>query len=305
VEALRPFLRGSVVVEEPRPREVVRALGLSPLKLRRVGHRFTNDHWRVAAVEGDFYLRRSAAGRSLAAVSDEVRLLQHLVSSAWPVPRPFAAPISVGGRIWTAFEALTGAPRRPRSDGGWRDERKARGRLLGELHLVLEEVPSHHQRSGFHRAEESFDSLEAQLVGLARTRPEEARRLGRHLQDTRSALDDLEASARPVQLIHGDFSTWNLLFSGGRLTGVLDFDLSHVNHRVADFAISWRGVHDDVIRSYHDVNPLTPDDRQLLVPVFRAWYLWQATTKFVGPVLPDPQLAFVLGHLDTRPTIAT
>lgn len=159
------------------------------------------------------------------------------------------------------------------------------------------------QKPGFARAEESFVRLDRQLAELSRTRPDEARALNRHLEETRRSLDLLHAEAQPAQIIHGDFSTWNLLHSSSQLSGLLDFDLSHVNHRVADFAISWRGVHDDVVLGYAEVNPLEPIDWELLVPVFRAWYLCQASQKFIGPTIPDPQLGFVLNHLNKEPTL--
>lgn len=292
------------VGEPDGPREIAVAMGLAPREFRRVGHQYTNDHWRVTAVDGAFFLRRSAPNRTRDAVDSEVTILKELAAGGWPVPRPLGEPMSAGARVWAAFEALPGGPRRPRSDRGWRDERRARGRLLGELHGAMADLPVRGQRPGFERAERSFDRLDDQLVGLVRTHPEEARLLGRHLDETRRTLDALDAAAQPAQLVHGDFSTWNLLFSRGQLSGVLDFDLSHLNHRVADFAISWRGVHNDIVRGYNEVNPLTPWDWQLLVPAFRAWYLWQAAEKLVGPVIPAPQLGFVLGHLNAQPTLA-
>jgi hypothetical protein len=40
---------------------------------------------------------------------------------------------------------------------------------------------------------------------------------------------------------------------------------------VADFALSWRGEYDDVVRGYDEVHALSDLDRALLVPCFRAW----------------------------------
>ena len=94
------------------------------------------------------------------------------------------------------------------------------------------------------------------------------------------------AQDQPSQVVHGDFSTWNLLFERGTLTGLLDFDVAHRNHRVADFAISWRGEHDDVVLGYDEVSPLGAIEWELLVPVFRAWYLFQASEKFIGARSP-------------------
>lgn len=37
---------------------------------------------------------------------------------------------------------------------------------------------------------------------------------------------------------HGDFTRWNLLFAGARLSGVIDFDLTHLDSRAADLAMA-------------------------------------------------------------------
>jgi Ser/Thr protein kinase RdoA (MazF antagonist) len=62
----------------------------------------------------------------------------------------------------------------------------------------------------------------------------------------------------------------------GELSGVFDFDNTHVDLRVADFALSWRGRHDGVIEGYEQESSLEPIDRELLVPVYRAWVIASA-----------------------------
>ncbi len=56
-----------------------------------------------------------------------------------------------------------------------------------------------------------------------------------------------------------------------RLSGVLDFESTHLDFRVADFALSWRGSYDEVVHGYEAVHPLSDLDWQLLVPVFWGW----------------------------------
>jgi Ser/Thr protein kinase RdoA (MazF antagonist) len=75
----------------------------------------------------------------------------------------------------------------------------------------------------------------------------------------------------PALVLHGDFTTWNFLFEGDRLTAVLDFEFSHLDYRVADFALAWRGDQDEVLAGYEEVQPLTEMEWQLLVPVFWCW----------------------------------
>ena len=53
--------------------------------------------------------------------------------------------------------------------------------------------------------------------------------------------------------------------------GLLDFESTHLNYRVADFALSWRGCYDEVIYGYEEVHKLSDIDWQLLVPAFWSW----------------------------------
>ena len=274
------------------------------MKVRRVAQNYTNAHWRVTTLDGDVFLRRSVAPRTGEAVEYGLALLDRLATRGWPVPRPASGCITEAGRVWVAFEALQGRPRQIRSEGGRLEEQRTRGVLLARLHADMNDVTELGQRPGSVRAEDSFGHLEAQLGGLARTHPAEARSLQQHLDDTRQALAALHAEQQPVQIVHGDFSTWNLLFADKRLSGVLDFDLARLDHRVADFALSARGGAEAVLSAYDEVSPLSDMDWALLVPVFRAWYLSQASEKFVGTTIPAPQLGFVLNHLN-NPPIAT
>jgi Ser/Thr protein kinase RdoA (MazF antagonist) len=75
----------------------------------------------------------------------------------------------------------------------------------------------------------------------------------------------------PRSVIHGDFAPWNLLFDDGRLTGLLDFEATHHTFQVADFALSWRGYQDDVLRGYDEVRPLSDVEWHLVQPVYQAW----------------------------------
>ena len=66
-------------------------------------------------------------------------------------------------------------------------------------------------------------------------------------------------------------TAWNLLFDDDTLSGVLDFESTHLDFRVADFALAWRGTYDAVVHGYEEVRRLSGLDRQLLVPVFWGW----------------------------------
>src|SRR5205807_605279 len=72
--------------------------------------------------------------------------------------------------------------------------------------------------------------------------------------------------------------------STAKLTGILDFEASHRNYRVADFALSWRGDQDEVLAGYTEVHPLSELDWQLLVPVFWSW-LFLGMKQHIGDIL--------------------
>jgi Ser/Thr protein kinase RdoA (MazF antagonist) len=74
-------------------------------------------------------------------------------------------------------------------------------------------------------------------------------------------------------IIHGDFTPWNVLFIDGRLSGILDFELAHWDHRIADFALAWRGKYDAVIHAYAEVAPLEPEEWALLTPLWWAFLI--------------------------------
>jgi aminoglycoside phosphotransferase (APT) family kinase protein len=49
------------------------------------------------------------------------------------------------------------------------------------------------------------------------------------------------APARPV-LVHGDFRPGNVLYSGDRITGVLDWEMAHIGHPAEDLAWAYRAL---------------------------------------------------------------
>ena len=86
--------------------------------------------------------------------------------------------------------------------------------------------------------------LDRILAAHERERTEEVHLLRWHLDRARARIAALQPHLRPGILIHGDFTPWNLRYLDGRLSGILDFELAHHDHRVADFALSWRGRYD-------------------------------------------------------------
>ena len=98
--------------------------------------------------------------------------------------------------------------------------------------------------------------------------PAEARIMLWHLDKALEYFASLDLHDAETIVVHSDFTPWNLLFKGETMTGILDFEASHLNYRVADFALSWRGAHDKVIEGYEQVHKLSDLDWELLVPTY-------------------------------------
>lgn len=140
---------------------------------------------------------------------------------------------------------------------------------MAEFHAVSAGIVDVGQRPGWRRCEEVLaDDFDAILNSSEKERPEEVRIVRWHLNRVRERIAGLRLADRPSILVHGDFTPWNLRFVDGRLSGILDFELAHLDHRVADFSLSWRGKYDDVVHGYNEVTLLDPVEWEALTPVF-------------------------------------
>lgn len=230
-----------------------------------------NQHWLVQSGASRFVVR----GYWVEAWSDigyELEVLRELRAMGWPVPTIVEAPISWEGRTWCLFTWLPGEPPDP---AGSPLERRARGRLLAELHDATVLISGMGQRGGFCRSDEFVQDPELipLIQGYERVCPTEGHVLRWHLAEAQEMFGRLHLDGAESLILHSDFAPWNLLFQDGRLTGILDFEATHLNYRVADFALSWRGDQDEVIDGYQEVHKLTDLDWDLLVPIYWAWTL--------------------------------
>lgn len=259
-----------------------------------------NHHWSARLGERHVVLRRVRSD-AIGDLDYELRVLEELHSRGWPVATALEAPIKLGGAIWCLFEHLPGAPL---TENGEAQQRK-RGRLLASLHDDLENLVSLGQRTGWAevRALVQNPTLIDELRRYERFFPEEARILQWHAERAEELLAGMDselAGARRI-VLHGDFAPWNLLYRDGNLTGILDFEWAHRDVSVADFALSWRGKYDALIRGYDEVRPLSDLDWRLLTPIFWAWLLIgladdlrAINTGKVEPSLPEWSLRLLL-----------
>jgi Ser/Thr protein kinase RdoA (MazF antagonist) len=268
-------------VREAAHRAVLRRMGIQASRVYRIAHR-SNTHWIVETAEGRSVLRRYAPNRSPGDAAYELRLLEHLNGREWPVPVAVVPPVEWAGSVWCLFRYVSGRAPALRSAAGIRAEQRRRGRLLARLHADMADFAVAGQRPGWCRADEGLvdrtgrPPVDQVLRAYERTNPEAGRVLRTHADRTRDAFGELLPRVPAPVVIHGDLTPWNIRYERGTLSGVIDFDAAHLDLRVADFALSWRGRYDEVLRGYEEESPLEPVERALLVPVYSAWIIASA-----------------------------
>jgi homoserine kinase type II len=277
--------------------EIAGQFGIRPLAVEAVPGGRVNQHWRVAAGEHAFYLRRYRPERSRAAVAWEHALLGHAAAKDWPVALPHAPGIvESDGGLFALFPALEGEPPHATSPG----QQHIHGRLLARLHGDLASFEAA-QRPGFGRAweldvfvqaagEESFNTLLSRFANQHRELASVIR--GEKYRNLRE-LARLGYGELPDITIHADFHAENLLFSGGQLTGLLDFDLARRDAAMAGIAnavalgcLDSSGAIDPVqaaafLAGYAGGRQYSDQEAKLLVPLIRAAHLWLVTFRLL------------------------
>lgn len=251
---------------EDVPPQVKRRYGIE-VKAYLAGR--ANKHW-LAARGAQRCVLRKYQPHPLGDVGYEVDVLSRLEALGWPTPVALADPIEIEGRTWCLFRWLPGDAPATRDTP---EEHRWRGRLLAELHADLEGLSDLGQRRGCGTADEvaADPRLLTGLRQYASWYPEEAQIMRWHLERTRECFAQLDTAASPLIVLHSDFCNRNLLYRDGHLTGVIDFEATHLNYRVSEFANAWRGKSDHVIHGYNEVQPLSELDWALLPPALWSW----------------------------------
>jgi len=257
--------------------EVMQYWDVTPVEY--LGRRL-NEHWLVASGENHLVLR-GYSPTPFAVIYYELEVLRRLHTLGWPVPVLVKEPVVIASRTWCLFTRLPGTCR-PRSLA----EGRKRGRLLAELHGATATLVDLGQRAGFCYSDELIRDPELTdcLRAYEHLYLTEGHVLRWHLEQAQAAFAIAKVEEIASLVLHSDFTPWNLLFEDERLTGVLDFEFTHLNYRVADFAMSWRGIYDEVIEGYREVAPLTDLEMALIVPVFWS-YLFHGVKDEVKAML--------------------
>jgi Ser/Thr protein kinase RdoA (MazF antagonist) len=263
------------------PAAALRALGYGGHVLRQLGGN-ANMHWLVGGLrgsrnagnEGDgsdlAVLRRYGPWRAPEEVAYELQVLERLAALGWLVPHALTSPRQAGRHLWCLFSYVRGRPRRPRVAASVREDQRRRGRLLATLHTDLATLTDLGQRPGWHRRDEVLESRidgpSVEEVIKARVVPDEAAIMLEYAERARARFAAVRVERLPTMIIHGDLIGGNVLYVKGALSGIIDFDFTHLDHRAADFVWTWRGRYDDFVHGYEEVTPLTEADRALLAP---------------------------------------
>jgi Ser/Thr protein kinase RdoA (MazF antagonist) len=204
-------------------------------------------------------------GQSDSSIRYELDILNRLRGRGWPVAAAVGDMVLHSGFVFALFPLLPGTPHELETA----EQQRCRGRILAGLHRELSAITSLGQRPGCQRVDEVAESIKADNL-----RPSDmALTIALHLERVRDRLHAAGASFLPAIAIHGDFIRQNLLFQGEELSGVLDFDSVHIDLRAADVACARRNKHDEVVRGYLEITPLTDVELGCLDDLWRATVL--------------------------------
>jgi len=241
--------------------DLARGFGVEPDAIRFIRRRY-NTHWLVCTGGRRYVLRRFGVWRGEAESLWEIELMRRLAALGLPVAAPLAPPKTIDGAVFMLMPFLAG---RALGAGAVSDARyRELGRRLADFHAALASMPAPPQRPGWTENVQGalpfaggVERRTELLRALAATDSEVARRF-------ETALAALEArdlprvfAGEPRMVVQGDFAPWNLRLHAGRLTGLLDFELAHVDVRAADVAFARRGYHDAVVEGYLEKTPLS------------------------------------------------
>jgi Ser/Thr protein kinase RdoA (MazF antagonist) len=282
--------------------DALKHFGVVASSIRRV-RRGRNIHWIVRAGSERLVLRRYAPACSASEIAYEHAVLDHLQRRDWPVAAPIAGAWHGQSATWCVFPYLPGRSPTPRSTAGRRAEHRARGRLLARLHADLGDLTWLGQRDRWRTTPDGLfersgkQPAETVLRAYASRDPDRGRILLAYADATRRRLDELMPHAPVPIVIHGDVTPWNVRYARGRLSAVFDFDVTHLDLRVADFVLSWRGRYDDVLDGYEEESALSEVERELIVPVYRGWMIACAVEGLEEAGRPE----WALTHLLRQP----
>ncbi len=191
-----------------------------------------NTHYLLETSKGKFFLKIDEV-KSAPEAQHELDLLLFLRSQGFPCPRPLADREghyfhNYGGKAVSVYPPLPG---RTFSEAELTlTQLQQAGQMLGSLHMLTQSYKRViDNRFSFERIVELYDWVRARVPG--------------HFKQVIHTLDDeiahqqqFQEDKLPKGVIHGDLFADNLLFRGGKLVGVLDFEAACSGKFIYDLA---------------------------------------------------------------------
>jgi Ser/Thr protein kinase RdoA (MazF antagonist) len=268
-----------------------------------------NASWLIGS---GLVLRRYHSGATAADLAYEHAVLRHLADAGWAVPVPVSGLVEDAGLWYCLTRRVPGRAVSRESPA----QQARRGRDLARLHVALRGLGERlGQRPGW-RAQHDDVSVhtgvdwQACVHGLTAV----SRRLGRWAsaaaEDIRGVLAAVGAESLPLTVVHGDFAEWNVHYRRGRLAGVIDFALTHLDSRPYELAVArtWRAP--DAVDAYQEELarsgwPLTALEEAAINPVYRAFRLdmtaWLLNQGLRGGKFDLPAIERQLARTATTP----
>jgi aminoglycoside phosphotransferase (APT) family kinase protein len=254
--------------DTPHPHaEIIRTWQLTPTALLEGGYH--NLHWLVATPSWTELVLRRYKDDHFADLDYEFEVMRLLHGRGLPVPELVEHPLDCDGTTWCLFTRLPGASYTAVTV----EEQRCRGRLLAEFHETSKQLTHLGQRQGWVVPDERIcdPALLAAIRRYEAVRPDDGYLLRWHLERAVERLGAIDLEGAEKFVLHSDFVGRNLLFLDNELSGIVDFEATHLSVRATEFLLSWRGCYDDVIHGYEEIQKLDELDWQLLVPAFWSW----------------------------------
>ena len=242
----------------------------------------------------------------------EHEVLRYLAQAGWVVPDPVGELVR-GEDRWYCLTRYVPGQAVTEEDAG---QQRRRGRDLARLHLALRGLAERLGQRARWRAQHQGVTLQTDVdwTTCVRALAEVSPRLAAWAEvatgQTQAALAAIGAGALPVMVVHGDFASWNVHYQSGRLAGVIDFGLTHLDTRPYELAIArtWRAP--AMVDAYRTELarlgwPLSALEEAAIVPLYHAFRLDQISwplTKGLGTGEFDlPAIERQLSRTGTRP----
>jgi|GEM_PF-3135722 len=225
------------------PSGLAEAFGLSPVEIRMRSGRMMSVHYDVVDATGqEWFLKCSPTDHRIEHL-DLLRAVHGRLNAcriSVPIMRPTCDGRSgwvEGGRLYACYSLMPSErDALPREDG------EAAGALLGRIHRALHGAAF----TGAVWARSLHDVRKIQeaiipWLGFMSSAPSDpmdrmVQPYLMHIARSLSELPELSRSLAPRQLLHGDFNPQNLVISGGRVAGCIDFGDATIGHPAEDVA---------------------------------------------------------------------